>query len=94
MSKIVDDRPHPHVELAGLRSTRLVGTRCARSGCFRCATGRGARPGIPESPGSSGGAPAAAGGHSPVVGPEALPGGGSLVRRGTRHTNDQLGDDS
>jgi hypothetical protein len=47
----------------------------ARSGGLRCAMGRGAGPGIPESPGSGGGAPAA-GGHPRVVGPEALPAGG------------------
>ena len=33
----------------------------ARSGCLRCAMGHGARPGIPESPGSRGGVPAAGG---------------------------------
>src|SRR5215207_2377430 len=54
---------------------RTTWTRRARSGCLRCAMGRGARPDIPESPGSRGGAPAA-GGRVRVVGPEALPAGG------------------
>jgi hypothetical protein len=48
----------------------------ARSGCLRCATGRGARLGIPEPPGSRGEAPAA-GGPFRVVGLEALPAGGT-----------------
>jgi hypothetical protein len=51
----------------------------ARSGCLWCAAGRGDRLGIPESPGSVGGAPAA-GGPVRVVGPEVLPAGGPTVR--------------
>jgi hypothetical protein len=43
---------------------RTTWTSRARPGCLRCAMGRGARPDIPESPGSRGGAPAA-GGHVP-----------------------------
>ncbi len=54
---------------------RTTWTRRARSGCLRCAMGRGAGPGIPELPGFVGGAPAA-GGRVRVVGPEALPAGG------------------
>jgi hypothetical protein len=50
----------------------------ARSGCLRCAMGCGAGPGIPESPGSRGGAPAA-GGRVLPLGPEALPAGGMLA---------------
>jgi hypothetical protein len=59
---------------------RTTWTRQARSGCLRCAMGRGAGPGIPESSGSEGGAPAA-GGPVRVVGPEALPAGGSVFDR-------------
>jgi hypothetical protein len=59
---------------------RTTWTGRTRSGCLRCAMGRRSGPGIPESPGSGGGAPAAEG-PIRVVGPEALPAGGMLVPR-------------
>jgi hypothetical protein len=65
---------------------RTTWTRRARSGCLRCATGRGSGPGIPESPGSRGGAPAA-GGIVRVVGPEALPAGGTSVATNSQRSN-------
>jgi hypothetical protein len=64
----------------------------ARSGCLRCATDGGAGPGIPQLPGSRGGAPAA-GGAVRVVGPEALPAGGMPVRRMVWHPNGWRGGD-
>jgi len=54
---------------------RTVWTGQARSGGLRCATGCRRDPGIPEPPGSVGGAPAA-GGPLPL-GPEALPARGT-----------------
>jgi hypothetical protein len=58
---------------------RTTWTRRARSCCLRCAMGRDARPDIPESPRSRGGAPAARG-RVRIGGPETLPAGGRRVR--------------
>src|SRR5205823_715795 len=65
----------------------------ARSGGLRYATGRRARAaGIPERPGP-GREALAAGGRLRVVGPEALPAGGVIVRRTAQRSNVQPGDD-
>jgi hypothetical protein len=60
---------------------RTAWTRRARSGRLRCAAGgRWPPTGIPERPGP-GRVALAAGGYPRVVGPEALPAGGIVVRR-------------
>ena len=60
---------------------------------LRCAAGSPrAEAGIPERPGPGRDA-LAAGGHPRVVGPEALPAGGTLVRHAAWHPNDWRGGD-
>lgn len=57
---------------------RTTWTSRTRSGCLRCATGRGRSAGHPRAAGGSGRVAPAAGGHPWVVGPDALPAGGAL----------------